>query len=158
MTKSMQRLVASATLLGLLAGITPMAPALANGAASTRNILLGGAAAAYLIIEHNRAVHAKYAADARQQAATAQQRNDAWAAYNQEQRAYNEQVAVNRELQKEVAYQHNIVAQQRQELAASGMHQSFATTSTTRVARVANSHARAKTNEVAMTSYGWGTL
>lgn len=155
MTKSFKQGLASAALLAILAGIVPVAPALANGAASTRNILLGGAAAAYLIIEHNRAVHAKYAADARQQAATAAQRNDAQAAYQQEQRAYDEQVAVNHALEKEVAYQHNIVKQQSRELASMNVGHSFAAPT---VARAANSQAHAQSNTVAMTSYGWGTL
>lgn len=155
MTKSFKQGLASTALLAILAGAIPMAPALANGAASTRNILIGGAAAAYLIIEHNRAVHAKYAAYAQQQAATAQQRNDAQAAYAQEQRAYSQEVAVNQSLQKEVAYQHNVVAQQSRELASMNVGHSFARTT---VAKVASPKAHAKSNEVAMTSYGWGTL
>ncbi|MBV9408499.1 MAG: hypothetical protein JO164_06725 [Candidatus Eremiobacteraeota bacterium] len=36
-----------------------VAPALANGAASTRNILIGGAAAALLITNYNHKVHQK---------------------------------------------------------------------------------------------------
>ncbi|MBV9277584.1 MAG: hypothetical protein JOZ97_05035 [Candidatus Eremiobacteraeota bacterium] len=105
---------------GLLAGMlcalsVPAIPALADGAASTRNIILGGAAAALLIINHNRKVHEKYAEYDRRQAATQQAADNAWAAYQSEQSAYNHEVAINQSLQHEVAVQHSmIVAQQRQ--------------------------------------------
>ena len=119
----------------------PAAPSYADGAASTRNlILLGGAAATYLIIQHNRKVHQKYAEDAQRQAYLEQQNNDTYAAYQQEQRAYNEQVAVNRSLEKEIAYQHNVVEQQQRQLALLNVHPGFTT------------------QQVAMVSYGWGAL
>ncbi len=82
-------------------------PAAANGAASTRNIFLGTAAAAagtLLIINHNKQVHAKYAEDARRQAATQDQANQAQAAYSSERSAYDHQSAIVREYRKEVAY------------------------------------------------------
>jgi len=133
--------LASLALTGTIALAMPAAPTYADGAASTRNlILLGGAAATYLIIQHNRKVHQKYAEDAQRQAYLEQQNNDAWAAYQQEQRAYNEQVAVNRSLEKEVAYQHNIVEQQQRQLASLNVRPDFST------------------QQVAMVSYGWGSL
>jgi len=137
----LQQALASLAMAGTIALAMPAAPTYADGAASTRNILLlGGAAATYLIIQHNRKVHEKYAEDAQRQAALEQQNSDAWAAYTQEQRAYNEEVSVNRSLEKEVAYQHNIVEQQRAQLVALNVHPDFAT------------------QQVAMVSYGWGEL
>lgn len=119
----------------------PSTPVLANGVASTRNIiLLGGAAAAYLIIEHNRKVHEREAEAAQRQAAAEQQSNNAWAAYHQESQAYKAEAAENSELKREVAYQHRIVEQQQRQLASFG-------------AAPASSP-----GEVAMVSYGWGTL
>jgi hypothetical protein len=129
-----------AALAALSWGI-PSKPVLANGVASTRNlILLGGAAAAYLIIEHNRKVHEREAEAAQRQAAAEQAGNNAWAAYQQEARAYKAEAAENGELQREVSYQHRIVEQQQRELASLG-----AGSSTTQ-------------GGVAMVSYGWGTI
>ena len=136
-----QQALASLALTGVLSLAIPAAPTYADGAASTRNLLLlGGAAATYLIIQHNRKVHEKYAEDAQRQAALEQENDNAWAAYQQEQRAYNEEVAVNRQLEKEVAYQHDVVLQQRHELASLNVGSDFST------------------QRVAMVSYGWGTL
>jgi hypothetical protein len=150
--------LASLALLGTLAFAMPFAvrpqPALANGAASTRNLLLlGGAAAAYLIIQHNRKVHEKYAQDAARQAALQQENNDAWAAYHQEQRAYQQEVAVNAELKKEVAYQHNMVVQQRRQLASLNQH-GF----TQQHVAVRQAPGRAAAPQVTLVSYGWGNI
>jgi len=69
--------------LALAIALVPLLPgtARADGAASTRNILLGGAAATLLIINHNRKVHQKYADYDRRQAETQAQANNAEAAY-----------------------------------------------------------------------------
>lgn len=143
----------------------PMKPAMANGAASTRNIILGGALAAgatYLIIQHNRKVHEKYAADAAQTADANSRANDAWAAYKSEKHAYTEQVAVNADLKKEVAYQHSVVVQQQQQLAAiNGKGNNFVQTH--RVAQTSSprkiaAKKSAASQQVAMVSYGWGTI
>ncbi len=149
-----RRSVAGALLFAVLAIAAPIAPARANGAASTRNILLLGGAATYLIIQHNRKVHEKYAQYDRQQAALSQERNNAYAAYSQEQHAYDQEVAVNSELKKEIAYQHEVIGQQRHQLAALNVHRSFADT---RVSQVRNPKGRG-VRQVAMTSYGWGTI
>ncbi|HUZ49450.1 MAG TPA: hypothetical protein VMW12_06890 [Candidatus Dormibacteraeota bacterium] len=155
MLKIVRRSMAGALLFAVLAVVAPVQPASANGAASTRNILLlGGAAATYLIIQHNRKVHEKYAQYDRQQAALSQQRNNAYAAYSQEQHAYDQEVAVNGELKKEIAYQHEVIGQQRHQLAALNVHRSFADT---RVSQVPNPKGRG-VRQVAMTSYGWGTI
>jgi len=124
----------------LLLGV-PAAPAQANGAASTRNLLLlGGAAATYLIVQHNRKVHAQEAENAQRQAAAEEASNDAWSAYHQAEHAYQEELVVNGELQKELAYQHRVVTAQRAELAALSVHDSQGTGGATVI------------------SYGWGTL
>lgn len=147
--------LAALAMTGTLALAFPAAPAQANGAASTRNIILLGAAATYLIIQHNRKVHERYAADAQRQAALEQENNNAWAAYHQEQRAYHEEVSVNQELKKEVAYQHNVVEQQRRQLAAMNVHKNFIAPG----AAVAASNAHGTGDrQVAMASYGWGQI
>jgi hypothetical protein len=109
--------IAGLTLAGLIAGLVPAAPALADGRASTRNIFLGLGAATYLIIQHNRKVHQRYAEDARRQAYAEQQANDAQAAYASERTAYENEAAANSELRQEVAYQHNVILKQDRELA-----------------------------------------
>ena len=155
---NIKQALASMALTGTLALVLPAAPAYADGAASTRNlILLGGAAATYLIVQHNRKVHEKYAEYDRRQAALSQENNDAWAAYHQEQKAYAQQVQVNEELKKEVAYQHRIVQQQQREIAALGGHRSGFVNTQQRVAQRSNVHHDANTR-VAMVSYGWGDI
>src|SRR5579872_7554446 len=81
----------------------PARQAVADGAASTRNILfgIGAAAGTLIIINHNRQVHEKYAQDAQTQAALAAQRNDAQAAYAAEKKANDNLAAANVELRSE---------------------------------------------------------
>lgn len=151
---NLKRFTAATALAGSLAFLVPAAPALANGAASTRNIILGIGAATYLIVNHNRKVHQRYAEYRQQQAQTAQERDNAWAAYSNEKAAYEQEAAANADLRKEVAYQHHMIVVQRQQLAMSGRHNA------TRTAFVANErHARsASPNQVASVSYGWGQI
>lgn len=157
---TIKRALAGTTLAAVMALAVPAAPALADGAASTRNILLGIGAATYLIIQHNRKVHEKYAEDARRQAQLQSQSNDAWAAYNSERTAYSNAMAEVSDLKREVAYQHQVVVQQRAQLAMAqrnGYVTAYAPPArrSTRGRRVA---ARPSQNNVAMVSYGWGTL
>ena len=107
--------IAMSVIAAILVSLAPAPRALADGAASTRNILLGvGAAAATLIIiNHNKKVHQKYAEDAQAQAALASQRDDARAAYRSEVRAYDNQVAVASELRKEVAVKDKMINDQK---------------------------------------------
>ena len=141
----------AATLLAALAvAAVPATPAYANGAASTRNIILGGALATYLIIQHNRKVHEKYAADAAATASANEHDSDAWAAYRSEKHAYDEQVAVNADLKKEVAYQHSVVTQQQRQLGSMG--------ATTAYAPQHPSGASSRQVAMATTSYGWGQI
>ncbi len=136
--------------LGLGAGLLPR-PALANGAASTRNILLGIGAATYLIIQHNRVVHQREAAAAAQQAAIAQQRNDAWAAYRAAERSAHQEALANAELHKELAYEKSVVAQQQRQLAALHVGSNF-----THVVAATGSHGNQQV--IASDGLGWGTL
>ena len=153
------RIIAVAVLGAMLATLAPQAPASADGAASTRNILLGGAAAALIIINHNKQVHARYAQDAATQAQLASQRNDATAAYNQEKKAYDSEAALVSDLKREVSYQHNVIDQLRRQVAAmqpqgvSGKPSNFVAQTT-----LVKPTAVGGEKQVAVTSYGWGTI
>ena len=151
---NIKRALAGTALAAVLATMAP-APSLADGAASTRNIILGVGAATYLIIQHNRKVHQRYAEDARRQAELSQQRNDAWSAYNAERVAYQQQLAANADLRREVAYQHHVIAQQRQQLAMAPVRRGFTQTISMSSTR---QRSRSGGRQVAMTSYGWGRL
>lgn len=117
----------------------------ADGGASTRNIIFGGAAAAgtLLILNHNKQVHERYAEDAQRQAALAGERNDAQAAYAAERSAYLQQLSVTKDLQKEVAFQHEVVVRLEREVAQANKH--------------AAALAQAR-SAVPVVSYGWGRL
>lgn len=161
----MKRALAGTTLAAMLALLVPAAPALADGAASTRNILLGVGAATYLIIQHNRKVHEKYAEYDRRQAELKSENNDAWAAYSSEKKAYDNALAEVVDLKREVAYQHNVVQQLRHQVAmANRSHsqsRSFQTAyhpAPTVKAKTARHVASAPSNQVAMVSYGWGQI
>jgi hypothetical protein len=140
-------------------------PALADGAASTRNIIFGTAAAAagtLLIINHNKKVHEKYAEDARRQAQLETERNNIRAAYESERQAYNNEAALVASYQHEVAIQHDQVVRDRSEIsslrhqlasARPPQHVAAAPKQTT-VAHVAPKPASAEP----LIAYGWGTL
>ena len=151
-----KRAIAGTTLAAMLASLVPAAPALADGRASTRNILLGIGAATYLIIQHNRKVHEKYAEDARRQAELQSENNDAWAAYRSEKNAYGNSLAEISDLKREVSYQHNIILQQRHQLSMEGRSTpAYAYAPRSSSTRVAS---RPTNNDVAMVSYGWGSI
>lgn len=159
---NLKRLIAVALVLAFAVMLAPAPKALADGAASTRNILIGGAAAALLIINHNKKVHQKYAEDAQKQAALASQRDDAWAAYRSEVQAYNHQSSLVADLKKEVAYQHDIIGQQRSQIASLNSGRSLAAAPAP-LSAPAGAHAAKRAsnnNRIAMAdgSYGWGTL
>ncbi|NNM98398.1 MAG: hypothetical protein HKL91_01195 [Candidatus Eremiobacteraeota bacterium] len=151
MKKHLTVALALLAILGLGAGLLPRT-ALANGAASTRNILLGAGAATYLIIQHNRVVHQREAAAAAQQAAVAQQRNDAWAAYHAAELSAHQEALANAELHKELAFEKSVVAQQQRQLAALHVGANF----THVVATTGSSHGSPQV--VASDGIGWGTL
>jgi hypothetical protein len=155
------RLVALAVLAAMLSALAPVTPVSADGAASTRNIILGGAAAALIIINHNKKVHQRYAEDAATEASLASQRDDAWSAYRAEKSAYNNEAALVSDLRREVAYQHNLIDQQRRQLAsinravaAPGARQSNFVAQTTLVKPTP----MGGSTQVAVTSYGWGSI
>ncbi len=156
-----KRALAGTTLAAMLALLVPAAPALADGAASTRNILLGIGAATYLIIQHNRKVHEKYAEYDRRQAELQSENNDAWAAYRSEKNAYSNSVAEVSDLKREVAYQHNVVDQLRHQLSMS-QRGGFTQQAAYVPPRPAPAHRAARrvanANDVAMVSYGWGSI
>lgn len=146
MTK--RRLACFAFAATLAATALPVAPALADGTASTRNILLGGAAATLLIINHNRKVHQKYAEYDRRQAETQAQANNAQAAYESERSAYAHEAALVAGYKHEVAVQHQQVLALRHQLAVShrapaGFHPLVA---------------GARVSPAGQPSLGWGTL
>lgn len=160
----LKRALAGTALAATMALAVPAAPALADGAASTRNILLGVGAATYLIIQHNRKVHEKYAEYDRRQAELRSENNDAWAAYSSEKNAYNNSLAEIVDLKREVAYQHNVIVQQRHQLAMAQRSNSRPQTtafvsqpvrSSNSVRRVAS---KPPSKDVAMVSYGWGDI
>lgn len=153
-------------LVGSLAvAAIPVGPALADGAASTRNII-GGAAlvgGALLIINHNKKVHAKYAEYDRRQAQTQSEANNSQAAYESERQAYGHEAALVASYKHEVALQHQQVLQLRHELAmnqrATGNVASAPAPATGPLvagARAVNP-APVRIAENAP-SYGWGTL
>jgi hypothetical protein len=145
---NMKRTLASVALAGTVTlTAVPAAPALADGAASTRNII-GGAAViggTLLIINHNKQVHAKEDQMASAQAQADESADNAQAAYQSERKAYLAQVAINGEYKHEVALQHKLIVQMRNQLA-----------STQKPGNV--SAAPAQPARVATTSYGWGSL
>lgn len=156
----LSKVVAATVVASILASIAPQTAALADGAASTRNIILGGAAAALIIINHNKQVHARYAQDAANEASLASQRDDARTAYASEQKAYNNEAALVQDLQREVAYQHAVIGQMRQQIASLGTP---ATSGKPAGNFVANTTLVKPTpvggeTQVAVTSYGWGSI
>jgi hypothetical protein len=154
------RRLACLTLAAVLgATAMPAAPALADGAASTRNIILGGAAVAgtLLIINHNRKVHQKYAEYDRRQAATQARANNAEAAYESERQAYAHEAALVSSYQHEVAIQHQEVLRLRHQLAMRNAQRHVASApAQTRVARVAAPAPAGQ--QLENVSYGWGAL
>src|SRR5260370_30353723 len=113
----MTRVTAAALIAAMAMTLVPTRPVYADGAASTRNILIGAAAATLIIINHNKKVHERYAEDAAAQASLAAQRDNAQAAYSSEKRAYDGEAALVTDLKREVAYQHDVIEQQRHQLA-----------------------------------------
>jgi len=113
-----------------------------------RRDIIGGAAViggTLLIINHNKQVHAKEDQMASAQAQADENADNAQAAYESERKAYQAQVAINGEYKHEVALQHKLIIQMRNQLAANQRSGNV-------------SAAPATPARVATTSYGWGTL
>ena len=153
------RIIGATLIAAMIATLAPQAPVSADGAASTRNIILGGAAAALIIINHNKKVHQRYAEDAAAEASLAAQRDNAQAAYASEKKAYDNEAALVSDLKREVAYQHDQVDQLRRQVAAlqpggaSGRQSNFVAQTTLVKPTPAGGE-----SQVAVTSYGWGSI
>jgi hypothetical protein len=166
MTK--RRLACLSLAAALAATVAPASPALADGAASTRNIILGGAAATLLIINHNKKVHEKYAEYDRRQAQTQAEASNAEAAYESERQAYAHEAALVSSYRHEVAVQHQEVLRLRHELAMSQRRAPVQHVAAQPAAAQPAFHplvAGARVSERAptriastATTYGWGTL
>jgi hypothetical protein len=152
----MKRTLASLALAGTVAlTALPAAPALADGAASTRNIIGGAALAAgtLIIINHNKKVHQKEDEMAQAQASAEESANNAQAAYSSERRAYLAQVALNGEYKHEVAVQHKMIVDLRKQVASANKARAMAAAPVP-----APAQNQAQPVRVATTSMGWGNL
>src|SRR3981081_3600558 len=162
-TMTKRRLACFTLAAALATTALPAAPALADGAASTRNIIIGGAAATLLILNHNREVRENDAekdrASPRQQARA----SDAEAAYYSERQAYAHEAALVASYRHEVAVQHQEVLRLRHQIAMSKRTTQHVAAAQPRpafhplVAAAASPPAGGPTR-VANASYGWGTL
>ena len=145
----------------LLALTLPALPARADGAASTRNIILGGAlvGGTLLILNHNKKVHQKEdeLTNARNQAQA--ERDQAYASYQSEAASASslrkQLAAENREmaaLKREVAMQHNQIKKLRGQTSMNGgpSKNSFIGPPPVRAASTP------PTMRLASASYGWG--
>jgi hypothetical protein len=160
-----RKILVGALALALIFLISPVPRAVADGGASTRNILMGIGAAAgtLLIINHNKQVHEHYAQDAANEAALAEQRNNAEAAYQSEVRAYNHELAVSDSYKKEVAIKDQVIAnqdavisQQKSQLAELGL-QTQAVAQAPAPAQTTQKR-QAAPQSTAVVAYGWGAF
>lgn len=151
MTKQTKLLAAG--LIGAMLLTSAPAATLADGAASTRNILLGVGAAAgtLIIINHNKKVHQKYAEDAQKQAALAQQRDDAVTAARQYKIAYEHETQVADAYKQEVDIQKQQIARLQSVVNPAGSN--FVAV---KPAAATSSHSVAANEQVV--SYGWGSF
>lgn len=152
--KTSSRIIAAGLIGALVLAFAPKPMALADGAASTRNILLGAgaAAAALIIINHNKKVHQKYAEDAQKQAALAEQANNAQAAAQQYKTAYQHELAVADSLHREVAIQQSQIDRLKAQVAAiSPPGSNFVASRPAPPTRTAS-----VTKPAQVVSYGWG--
>lgn len=151
------RIIAAVIIGALLLALAPKPMALADGAASTRNILIGSAAAAaaaLIIINHNKQVHARYAADAQKQAALAEQANNSQAAAQQYKLAYQHELVVADSFKKQVALQQNEISALKNQVAAiSPAGSNFLAARPAQPTQTVSA-----TNPVQVVSYGWGTF
>lgn len=144
----------------LVAPLAGARPAYADGAASTRNIIFGAAAAAgtLLIINHNKKVHERYAEDARRQASVELERNNAQAAYASERQAYENEAALVGQYQREVAIQHEEVVRQRGEISSLKHKLAYAKPAVRAASAPKTPATVVAKNQPEVVSYGWGSL
>src|ERR1017187_6388464 len=153
------RIIAVAIIGALVLAFAPKPMALADGAASMRNNIGGAAAigATLLIINHNKKVHEKYAQDAQQQAALAEQRDNAQAAAQQYKTAYQNEAIVASNLKREVALQNQQISGLKAQVAAVNPSGSNFVAAHPAVAVVPATNSKANA-PVQVVSYGWGTF
>jgi septal ring factor EnvC (AmiA/AmiB activator) len=144
---------AIAVLAAFVALLVPAVPANADGAASTRNIILGGALAGgtLLILNHNKKVHQKEAeiSNARDQA------------ISQRDAAYANESALRRQLtleNKELASLKHQVARQNVEIRRLRKQVAAQPPSSTAFIQPLTKPPSIPAVKVASESYGWGTL
>jgi hypothetical protein len=161
---NLNRILSALAVTAVSASLLGGQPALADGAASTRNIIIGGAAVAagtLILINHNKQVHERYAQDAQRQAALQSQANDAQGAYESERSAYQHEVAINSAYKREVSIQHQQVVSLERQLSESKRTAAAVSPGRTAfvqpasVTPVQTASGGQKTNVVAL---GWGTL
>jgi hypothetical protein len=148
-----KRFLAAAACAGLLS-VGASAPALADGAASTRNIIFGAAAAGvgtWAIINHNKKVHQKIDEKDAQIRSLDQQRSNAESSYESEHQAYLHEVAVANHYMAETAALKRQVSSLKQQLAQAHPAAPVAVAP-------ANAAAVQQPVRLASTSYGWGQL
>jgi len=161
---------------GLLASVVPTA-AYADGAASTRNIILGGAlvGGTLLILNHNKKVHQKEDEMAHAQQAAESEAAGAQSAYAHEasvassyhsqlQAAYRENISLKRQL----ASQHSELMKLRQQVgllnngkpanSAAFVQPAPLRPAVAAAPMTATSQSAQSARSVPMLSYGWGTL
>jgi len=149
-----KRLIAGALCAGLLS-VGAGSPALADGAASTRNIIFGAAAAGvgtWAIINHNKKVHQKIDEKDAQIHSLDQQRSDAETSATSEHQAYLHEVAVANHYMAETASLKREVVSLKRQVSQNGAP-----------APVALHPAQPQQQgqaplRVASVSYGWGAL
>jgi hypothetical protein len=154
------KIIAAVTLAAFALALTPKPQALADGAASTRNIIIGTAAAAatVLIINHNKKVHERYAQDAQAQAALALQRDDAKTAAAQYKTAYEHETVVAANLKRQVALQQSQINTLNAQVASLNPSGNFVGGQTASTSSASKSVAMNPGTQVAVVSYGWGTF
>ena len=152
--------LALALCASLAVPLVSAAPARADGAASTRNIILGGAAVAgtLLIVNHNRKVHQKYAEYDRRQAYTQAQANNAQAAYQSERQAYTHEAALVASYRHEVAMQHQEVLRLRHQIAMNGRARADVASASRAATGPLVAGVRVTRVAANAPSYGWGAL
>ena len=157
-----KRLLAGTLCAGLLSASTVL-PALADGAASTRNIIFGAAAAGvgtWAIINHNKKVHQKIDEKDAQIRSLDQERASAETAYQAEHEAYLHEVAVANHYMAETAQLKREVVSLKRQLAQAHVPLPVAAAPARPVQRGGSAQAQPPSppTRVASVSYGWGQL
>jgi len=157
-----KRLLAAGLCAGLLSAGAGT-PALADGAASTRNIIFGAAAAGagtWAVINHNKKVHQKIDEKDAQIHSLNQQRSSAETSYSSEHQAYLHEVAVANHYMAETSALKRQVSTLKRQLAQAHAPAPVSVTPVSPPAMPVNRAAvvSAQPMKLASASYGWGQL